>query len=72
MKWVVLTTAPNEWTAHIWQGILNESSITVIVRGGDVNPFLGSSPFPVRLLVQEPQKDEALEILRDQLESTDA
>ncbi len=71
MKWVVLTTAPNEWTAHIWQGILNESGITVIVRGGDVNPFLGSSPFPVRLLVQEPQKDEALEILRDQLESTD-
>lgn len=72
MKWVVLTTAPNEWTAHIWQGILNESGIHVVIRGGDVNPFLGSSPFPVRLLVQEPQKNEALDILRDQLESTDA
>lgn len=72
MKWVVLTTAPNEWTAHIWQGILNESGIDVVIRGGDVNPFLGSSPFPVRLLVQEPQQDEALEILRDQLGSTDA
>lgn len=72
MKWVVLTTAPNEWSAHIWQGILNESGIDVVIRGGDVNPFLGSSPFPVRLLVQEPQQDEALEILRDQLGSTDA
>ena len=71
MKWVVLTTAPNEWSAHIWQGILNESGIDVVIRGGDVNPFLGSSPFPVRLLVQEPQQDEALEILRDQLGSTD-
>ena len=71
MKWVVLTTAPNEWTAHIWRGILNESGIDVVIRGGDVNPFLGSSPFPVRLLVQEHHKDEALEILRDQLESTE-
>ncbi len=71
MNWVVLTTAPNEWTAHIWRGILNESGINVVFRGGDVNPFLGSSPFPIRLLVQESQKDEALEILRDQLGSTD-
>ena len=71
MKWVVLTTAPNEWTAHIWQGILNEAGITVVIRGGDVNPFLGSSPFPVRLLVQETRKDEAMEILQDQLGSSD-
>ena len=71
MKWVVLATAPNEWTAHIWQGILNEDGIPVVIRGGDVNPFLGSSPFPVRLLVREHQKEEALEVLRDQLESTD-
>ena len=71
MKWVVLATAPNEWTAHIWQGILNEDGIPVVIRGGDVNPFLGASPFPVRLLVREHQKEEALQILRDQLESTD-
>ena len=71
MKWVILTTAPNEWTAHIWQGILNEAGITAVIRGGDVNPFLGSSPFPVRLLVQERQKEEAMEILRDQLGSSD-
>ncbi len=67
VKWVVLTTAPNEWTAHIWQGILNEADITIVIRGGDVNPFLGSSPFPVRLLVREHQKDEALDVLQDQL-----
>lgn len=71
MKWVVLTTAPNEWTAHIWQGILNESGI-IAIRGGDVNPFLGSSPFPVRLLVREHQKEDALDILQDQLGATDA
>ena len=70
MKWVVLTTAPNEWTAHIWQGILNEADIPIVLRGGDVNPFLGSSPFPVRLLVREHQKEEALEILEDQLGET--
>ena len=72
MKWVVLTTAPNEWSAHIWQGILNESGIPIAIRGGDVNPFLGSSPFPVRLLVQEHQKEDALEILQNQLGETDA
>ena len=71
MNWVVLATAPNEWTAHIWQGILNEDGIPVVIRGGDVNPFLGSSPFPVRLLVREHQKEEALQILQDQLQSTD-
>lgn len=71
MKWVVLVTAPNEWTAHIWQGILNESGIPIVIRGGDVNPFLGSSPFPVRLLVREHQKDEALAILEDQLGETE-
>ena len=70
-EWVVLTVAPNEWSAHIWQGILNEAGIPAVLRGGDVNPFLGSSPFPVRLLVQSFRKEEALEILRDQLESAD-
>ena len=72
MNWVVLTTAPNEWSAHIWQGILNEADIPIVIRGGDVNPFLGSSPFPVRLLVREHQKDEALEILQEQLGADEA
>ena len=37
-------------------------------RGGDTPPFLGTSPFPCRLMVDEVWKQKALEILKDQLE----
>ena len=68
MNWVHLTTAPDEWTAHIWRGILMEEGVPVIFRGGDTPPFLGNSPFPCRLMVDEALKQKALEILKDQLE----
>lgn len=68
MNWVYLTTAPDEWTAHIWLGILMEEGVPVMLRGGDITPFLGTSPLPCRLMVDEARKQEALEILEDQLE----
>ncbi len=67
MKWVYLTTAPDEWTAHIWRGLLMEEGIPVMMRPGDVTPFLGPSSLPCRLLVDAARKDEALEILDQRL-----
>ena len=66
-EWVELATAPNEWTAHIWRGILAEEGINVIIRGGDITSFLGPSALPCRLLAPRALKDAALDVLRDQI-----
>jgi hypothetical protein len=66
IKWVYLTTAPNEWTAEMWKNLLSSEGIRVILRPGDVSSFLGSSPLPVRLMVDEKHKLKALEVLSEQ------
>ncbi|MCZ6536152.1 MAG: DUF2007 domain-containing protein [Dehalococcoidia bacterium] len=68
MKWVYLTTAPDEWTAQIWRSLLLEDGIPVMLRAGDVTSFLGSSPFPTRLMVDEARKEEALDLLNEQIQ----
>jgi hypothetical protein len=66
IKWVYLATAPNEWTAEMWKNLLSSEGVRVMVRTGDVSSFLGSSPLPVRLMVDEKHKLRALEILSEE------
>jgi len=61
-----LATAPNEWTAEMWKNLLSSEGIRVILKQGDVSSFLGSSPLPVRLMVDEKQRLRALEVLSQQ------
>lgn len=61
-----MATAPNEWTAEMWKNLLSSEGIRVILKQGDVSSFLGSSPLPVRLMVDEKQRLRALEVLSQQ------
>ena len=67
MKWVHLTTAPDQWTAELWRAFLLEEGVPVLIEAGDVASFLGTSPFPVRLMVDRERKEEALELLSQQV-----
>ena len=69
MKWVYLTTAPDQWTAEIWRTFLLEEGVPVLIETGDVTSFLGTSPFPVRLVVDSDRKEEAIELLSQQVQS---
>ncbi|MBM3926732.1 MAG: DUF2007 domain-containing protein, partial [SAR202 cluster bacterium] len=54
------------WTAEMWKNLLSSEGIRVILKQGDVSSFLGSSPLPVRLMVDEKQRLRALEVLSQQ------
>ena len=63
MKWEVLTTAPDELTAEIWQGLLKSEGIPAVIEPGDAISFLGLSSLPCRIMVPEGLIKEALAIL---------
>ena len=66
MKWVYLTTAPDQLTAELWRNILREEGIPAILQS-DHFSYLGTSPFPCRLMVDEERKEEALALIGEDL-----
>lgn len=66
MKWVYLTTAPDQTTAEMWLDLLRQEGISAMVRP-DTLPFLGVAPYPCRLMVEEHQVERAREILKEYL-----
>ncbi len=65
VKWVYLTTAPDQVVAEMLRNMLRQEGLNVIVRAGDTTSFLGVSNQPCRLMVDETQLEEAQEILTD-------
>jgi hypothetical protein len=62
-KWLVLTTAPDQLTAEIWQDILVKEGIPAMVNPQDTISFLGVSTFPCRIMVAPGYLKQAQEIL---------
>ena len=67
MKWVLLTTAPDQLVAEMWRDLLRGEGVSAVIRPGDAVSFLGVSAYPCRIMVQEDELDRAREILRDRL-----
>ena len=59
MRWVTLTTAPDQLAAEMWSELLNRHGIPTLVRAGDTSSFLGVSAYPCRILVDDEYLDEA-------------
>jgi hypothetical protein len=62
-KWVVLTTAPDQLTAEMWQDILLQQGIPAMINPQDAVSFLGVSAFPCRIMVAPDHLKQAKEIL---------
>ena len=67
MKWVYLVTAPDQLVAEMWRDLLNDRDIPVVIRSGDVSTFLGVTPYPCRLLVDEEFRERAIQILHEEM-----
>ncbi len=67
MRWVTLTTAPDQLAAEMWSELLNRHGIPTLVRAGDTSSFLGVSAYPCRILVDDEYLDEARRFLKDEL-----
>ena len=67
MKWVYLTTAPDQLVAEMWRDILQDEGVPAMIRAGDTSSFMGVSTYPCRILVDEGQIARAREILAGQL-----
>ena len=67
MKWVYLTTAPDQLVAEMWRELLLEEGVPTTIRAGDTSSFLGVSSYPCRLLVREKHLDQAREVLKVRL-----
>jgi len=62
-KWKVLTAAPDQLTAEMWQDILRKQGVKAMVNPEDAVSFLGVSPFPCRIMVAPGDLKRAKEIL---------
>ena len=67
VRWVYLTTAPDQITAEMWQQLLRNEEVPAMVRAGDTTSFLGVSGAPCRLMVPEERLQEARTLLEDHL-----
>lgn len=62
-KWKLLTVAPDQLTAEMWQEMLARKGIPAAVNPGDTASFMGVSPLPCRLMVAEEYLERAKQIL---------
>ena len=70
MKWVHLTTAPDQLTAEMWCGLLRDEGVGAIIRPGDTMTFYyGVSANPCRIMAQEDELDCARRLLDGHLRS---
>ena len=67
IKWVHLTTAPDQLTAEMWKGLLDNEGIPAMVRSGDLASYLGVFAGPTRILVDAAAHEEAARFLEEQL-----
>ena len=63
MKWVELTTAPDQLTAEMWCELLRNEGVPAMVKPADTASFLGVSGTSCRVIVPEDQRGEAAAIL---------
>ena len=72
MKWVYLTTAPDQLVAEMWLNLLRNEGVSAMIRPGDtMSNYMGVSTYPCRIMVHEDQVSEARELLEAQLGPTD-
>lgn len=67
MKWVTLTTAPDQIVAEMWRDLLIGEGVVAALQSGDTTSFLGVTLLPCRVVVAENELARAKEILEDQL-----
>ena len=67
IKWVYLTTAPNQLTAEMWRGLIQGEGLPVMIRFGDTASYLGVTAAPCRLMVPANHLEEALAFVRERL-----
>ena len=59
MKWVTLTTAPNEPIGQSWVALLANHGIPAHVEGNIIVTLVGGAGSPVRIMVPEDRMGEA-------------
>jgi hypothetical protein len=64
---VVVRTAPDQMTAEIWRGLLEDEGIPATLAPGDAVAFLGVSPRPCRLMVPDGVLEAAERALEGEL-----
>jgi hypothetical protein len=62
-QWELLTTAPDQLTAEIWQDILVQNGIPAMINPQDAVSFMGVSSLPCRIMVACGYRQQAQEIL---------
>ena len=67
MKWVHLTTAPDQLVAEMWHALLEDAGVPAMIRIGDTSSFLGVSSYPCGIMVREARLEEAKEVLENHL-----
>ena len=67
IRWVYLTTAPDQLTAEMWQELLRNENVPAMVRAGDTASFMGVSSAPCQLMVLEEHLQEARRLLENRL-----
>ena len=65
VKWTVLTVAPDQLTAEMWRELLQQKGIPTEVNPGDTASFLGVSPLPCRLMVDERHLEQAQQVMEE-------
>ncbi|MBI4300116.1 MAG: DUF2007 domain-containing protein [Chloroflexi bacterium] len=59
MKWVEVSTAPDQLTAEMWVEILRNGGVPAMVNPEDYVSYLGVSAMPCRVMVPENRLREA-------------
>ena len=65
IRWVVLTTAPDQIVAEIWAEMLRTEGLPARVHPGDVVGFLGVGTRGVRILTSEATLQRAHDLLEE-------
>ena len=68
VRWVYLTTAPDQLTAEMWSELLRNEDVPAMVRGGGIaSAHIGVSNAPCRIMVLESRLEEARRLLEEHL-----
>lgn len=67
MKWVYLTTAPDQLQAEMWRGLLQEEGVSALIRPGDTASYLGVSAYPCRLMLPEDELARGRAVMEERL-----
>ncbi len=67
MKWVYLTTAPDQLQAEMWRSLLEAEEVSALVRQGDTASYLGVSAYPCRIMVPEAEIERARVVMEERL-----